>query len=1032
MRSKLTFIFAGLLSSVFIIAQDLPQLIPPSPDQAAINKFGNIPVSYSSGLVNIDIPIYTIKTSNGLNVPIGLSYHASGVRVDEIASNVGLGWALNIGNSISATVRGVPDFAIPGLAYVGGTNPTLPSLSSFRPNGSTGDYGSEVRLSEDYELAKGSSENVADTQFDFFNLNFIGRSAKFVIDQARKVHTIPFEPIRVDILQDNLGEDYFVVYDEAGNRFTFDMVEKSKVSNDCSTKWDLSSQVFKNIPQAWYLSKIEPVSGDSINFHYTTTSYSNYYKLSESETIDLAISPSGECASDVYTTKCVAYMEEIQGQRLDSISFSNGKGKVIFQYLSRVDADNLRISSIQVKVNNELLKNYQLAHSYFGDNTTTTDDDRLRLDTVEETISDQKWSMEYNQSYTMPPRFSEAQDFWGFYNGNNSNSTHIPSYTSSTYGVTFSGADRTVDLQYAKTYSLKKMYYPTGGYSEFEYGSHQYYGEHFLTGQLGNHEVGGLRINKIVNLPGSNLPAVTRTFNYTVPGSPSLSSGRLIDKPKYDSRKKERDFINYTGDESFDYISYCDKVVLSSSSYNTLGRSSGVGVTYEYVTEILGLYGEGGRTEYKFTTFPDVENNPQSSYLPDHIFLHTGTGVIPPIEYTSNDLIEIHNETTSFAFRRGLLLHKKTYDSDSILLSKEKNSYNLNYDLKEDVFNHPSGENSFILNDIVIKRLYDEATVYYRTPIEQELASTVVPAVFLYVYSELTSAWVQLSETESTVYNSGDSVTTITTFGYGNKTHQQVTEQSMTDSKGDVWLTKNYFPDDVSGSGSLPGGVLTSDELSAANLMKSTNNHQLAHSLQTEQKKNGTLVSRTRNNFKNWSGLILPESLEMALGSNSLEKRVTYHSYDTKGNPLEVSKDDGIHISYIWGYDKQYPVVQGINITNTVLQNAINNTIATGWPSKPVGVSSLETLLLALGNMTTPTQKQIWKEFLEELNSNPSIGTSVQVTALTYLFGVGMTSQTDSNGISTYYEYDAAGRLKLIKDDDGNIVKTFAYHYKEY
>jgi hypothetical protein len=87
-------------------ALGLPTVTPPSPDAAAIEKFGNIPVSYSTGVPDISIPIWTIQCET-MKWPVSLSYHAAGIHVDELASGAGLGWALNGPGVISRAVQGL-------------------------------------------------------------------------------------------------------------------------------------------------------------------------------------------------------------------------------------------------------------------------------------------------------------------------------------------------------------------------------------------------------------------------------------------------------------------------------------------------------------------------------------------------------------------------------------------------------------------------------------------------------------------------------------------------------------------------------------------------------------------------------------------------------------------------------------------------------------------------------------------------------------------------------------------------------------
>lgn len=80
----------------------------PSPEAYAMAQYAEIPVSLYTGVPSISIPVYTIQVGD-YKLPISLNYHASGIKIAQEATRVGLGWSLSAGGSISRAIRGGDD-----------------------------------------------------------------------------------------------------------------------------------------------------------------------------------------------------------------------------------------------------------------------------------------------------------------------------------------------------------------------------------------------------------------------------------------------------------------------------------------------------------------------------------------------------------------------------------------------------------------------------------------------------------------------------------------------------------------------------------------------------------------------------------------------------------------------------------------------------------------------------------------------------------------------------------------------------------
>lgn len=180
--------------------------------------------------------------------------------------------------------------------------------------------------------------------------------------------------------------------------------------------------------------------------------------------------------------------------------------------------------------------------------------------------------------------------------------------------------------------------------------------------------------------------------------------------------------------------------------------------------------------------------------------------------------------------------------------------------------------------------------------------------------------------------------------------------------------------------------------------------------------------------------------------------RATYQ-YTNEGDLTSIKANNNVERSYIWNSEwRTQPVAEIINASDssvvyTSFEGESANTSATARTGKKSYTASYTVVLPGPGTYRLTYWHQApgneWELVSALVSSNTVIGgggtlidevrlhpDNAQMTTYTHNPGVGITSVTDANNMTTYYEYDAFNHLKLIRDDKGNILQTYQYHYQ--
>lgn len=1127
-----------LVCSLAAHAQENPEekIIPPSPAAAALGTYGDQPVSYYTGAPSISIPIYAIQHGD-ISLPISLSYSASGFKVTEQASNIGLGWTLNVGGVITKTVKGLDDFATSGsYSYENKTNDDIHGLTAPTNGG--------VLIGDDLNRARNIATGVEDGEPDLHFFNFAGYSGKFIIT-GEGTFVFDRQELKIEKVAASVLNNYaWKVTDANGFVYEFNDIEIT------SPRLSLEKRDYVS---SWYLSKITSPTGRELVFSYETDTQKIRTPDNRRESYKVPIDAGLLQVPSFIDATVSSSHTEVQEVYLKSIEYDNGY--VLFDYThGRLDKQYAQIGQLystgralsKVTVMNasdddpvtEAVLTADLTQSYFYNGTASFDNYRLKLTKL--AINGKNYDFEYHNEDKLPSIYSSEQDHWGYFN--DSGAQLLPDIDRSVLvannpsTLKIDESTKTANPSTSDYGLLKKITYPTSGTTTFEYESHDYskikdvavnedvfdwevaagvradtdpatdpsnifalgyssyfqispsdirtkidinlsfdtfnentdvrievikptfvpiplqlpgedpidYSLYYVPDSIVSEEVirtyqingtgvsyaltddfdlpsggyflkavtipfgsvasatlhkntfvetlykkpaGGARIKKITDHDGVSIANdKVRTFSYVSANNPSLSSGILVTAPSYLTYRLTYDRLLISESLSLysPDLATCDGggtawYEVSGSSSVPLGATNGSHIGYE-------------RVEVRYTNFDDSKSNGKTiHHFTSPADFKDSPGIFPPSAGANKDMF------------RGKPLSVLDLDSNNDTVRVVSNNY------------LPETYQSFWGANLIYN-------FPYMTGATELNACTFSRAIYPIniAKSFLTSRTERVCQNNCATYYEQK-----TDYYYDQraavsptKVHTFLTRQVSQTSNDRPRETQYKYPQDYA-------------YITNSVLHKMVQANRLAVPVETVQSVNGEVVAATATQYEHIvaDDLFVPKNIlgletavpldDFSLSTDgdtfsSYENKVTILSRDDLGNILSIQKENDLVSTYLWGYHQSFPVAR--------IQNISSDQIAS------TAISNIRDHVYARSHDPDDVQTDI--NFLKSELSSIINDSNYLVTLYTYNPLVGMTSQTGPEGRTTFYEYDDLGRLKYLRDHDGNILERYEYKYK--
>ncbi len=1042
-------------------------LIPPSPSVSGMQGFFEVPVSYNSGRYNISIPIWTLS-SDIANIDISIEYATNGVKVEEVAGVLGMGWNLNAGGTISRVIRGRPDEDYHRGAWKFLNDNDFLSfysnpqdffnkvenyqLYNFTPKGLASwlYYMFELNIAGEGQGASHSYLPLFDFELDLFSYSFNGYSGKFFVAPNQKVvhlddNGLDFECIvktysnaKTEIIGFRAFDGNGRIYEFGGNYISGGNTKVVEEVEIASYSRHSSPQESAKYNTAWHLTSIKRHGfPDAINFSYSAV-FENTERVSTSKLMsDLGGTvEEGRINSSITVSKYRTFkIKTIQHKDMQiGFDYTNGRDDMITENGKKCGVKLNSISIFKTGTGRFKIKEYIFNSSYymsdleeaFGSNEAYLLK-RLFLNSIEIKEGNYNqgeqslfYKFYYNNPNKMPKQNSVAQDLWGYYNGQIckcitcvfGNKTLIPKVNINSLELTPDGANRNINTHFISFGTLKTMQYPTGGTVHLSYEPNDYYDE----SQNKNVLAGGLRISKIDYKDVNNELEKRLIFEYTkqISNSLKVSSGCIpVEAIPIFYRKQMYKLQGGTA------CVFSTGYNISEQPVNEMFSYRGNSLTYTEVSKKeVSIYDNSkiiGQEVFKY--FDPEYHNSYLNLNNFRVFENVDGAIINNcLKYSSsipgdiiNYFIHPNIEINSLAGTLKEHLVYESLNSNSMRVIK-KSEYEYEWEnISENLY----------LPYIRPSLNFFQYDVCFHSP-EAGLFGCGSKVMGNIIYGALdinNRARIKREKTTDFYYQengSSSNLISITDYYYGadNPLKPEKVYSTVVGSDIENVMYQKYMPKtDLS---HIPEELWVYPEIITRKRVgtKKSNTYHLENGLIIEYNNSYQPISVKRELPKDF------QSMAFDPVYNNVFQSIPYMSfeYDSTSKKLimetrDFTSNNKLHTSYIWGYNNNYPIakIENMNIHNIP--------------------SSLFLEIRKLQNFSFLNSGQI--NSVKNINNtiNSLLPEDAFITTFTFAPYVGMTSTADTRTEIMFYEYDGLQRLTKVMDKNKKILQTHDYNY---